>query len=223
MASKIAALQVRLEARGFFGKARTHFRSPAKFFQERIRFALHHVRGDFAKQWREFESVTTIAGCNNQSLSLRIGRDPKISVISIAVQTNPCVNDRCINQSRNCPRQELSQIAFFLGYNYPIGRIRRHLAAGSVIGHFHHALVERETVISGSRNIGAEKGKMSRREKLGVVRFEMKYRMSRRAKKFSGEWQHVGSPGADCDNYCVTANSLSTLQDNAFDAGVIFV
>src|SRR5437879_13862135 len=125
--------------------------------------------------------------------------------------------------TRNWSGRELPQIAVFFRGNYAIGRVRRHLVARSMICDFHHALVERKTVIACRRNIGAEKGKPFREKKFGLIRLEMKHRMSRCAKKFSRERQQIGSPRANCDNYRVTANSMSILQDNAFDAVVIFV
>src|SRR5438270_1986817 len=80
-------LQLPLKPRGFFRLACFDFRTPAKFFQEPIRFAFDCIGDEFTQHRCEFKPVPAIAGCDNQSGTLRIGSDSEIPLMRIAVQT----------------------------------------------------------------------------------------------------------------------------------------
>ena len=109
--------------------------------------------------------------------------------MGIAIETDARGYDWGIRQRRKRVGQKLAHFALVLFRNRALGRIRRHLASGPMIRDFHRApAIEGETVIAGGRNIRTENWKMFRREKFGLIGFEMKYRLSARAKKIAGEW-----------------------------------
>src|SRR5207302_11131264 len=166
-----------------------YLRTPAKFSQQRIRFGFDCVGDDLTQHGRELKSMAAVAGRDGQSGTLRIGSDPKISIMGVAIETDAREYNWGIRQRRKRVGQKFAHFALVLFRNRALGRIRRHLASGPMIRDFHHALaIEGETVIAGSRNIRSENWKMLRRKKFGLIRFEMKYRLSARAKKIAGEW-----------------------------------
>src|SRR6476646_8621820 len=149
-------LQLPAKSRGFFRLVRLHFRTPAKFSQQWIRFAFDCVGDDFTQHGRELKSMAAIAGRDGQSGTLRIGSDPKISIMSIAIETDACEYNWGIRQRGKRIGQKMAHLVFLLSRYDALGRIRRHLAPWPVICDFHHAVaIERETVIASSRNIRA--------------------------------------------------------------------
>src|SRR5438552_5267733 len=168
-------LQVSAKSRGFLCLARFHFRTPAKFFQQRIRFAFDCVGDDFTQHRRELKSMAAVAGRNGQSGTLRIASDPKNSIMGIAIETDAREYNWGIRQRRKGVGQKMAQLVFLLFRYDAFGRIWRHLASGPVIRDFHHAVaIEGETVIASSRNICAENRKTFRAEKFGLFGSEMK-------------------------------------------------
>src|SRR5438552_10318896 len=93
-------LQVSAKSRGFLCLARFHFRPPPKFFQQRIRFAFDCVGDDFTQHRRELKSMAAIAGRDNQFGTLRIGSNPKIPVMGIAIQADAREYDWRMRQPR---------------------------------------------------------------------------------------------------------------------------
>src|SRR5438876_4065218 len=85
-------------------------RSPAKFFQNRIGFLLDGIRNNFAEHRRKLESMSAITGGDHQSFTFRIGRDPKISIVGIAVHAHAGINNWSLREFGQGPRQKLAQI-----------------------------------------------------------------------------------------------------------------
>ena len=59
------AATVCLESRRICAGSRAHFRSPSKFFQQRIVFSFHCVGNDFTQHRRKFESVSAVTRSND--------------------------------------------------------------------------------------------------------------------------------------------------------------
>src|SRR4029077_20001556 len=155
---------------------------------------------------------------------LGIWRNPKMSIVRIAVQTDPCVNNWCLCERGKCPRQKIAQIFFFLRSNCTFGRFRRHFPARPVICDFHDALAtERKAIITGCRNIRAEDRKTLRCKKFWLAGFEMKNRLPGGAKKFPREGQNVRRPCADSHYDQVGPDSLSIIEENTFHTSIAFI
>src|SRR5438045_2620865 len=88
---------------------------------------------------------------------------------------------------------------------------------------FDNALVQRKTVEAGRGNIRTEKRKTFREKKTRLLRTQMKDRMRRRAQKFRSVRQQVWGPRASRHDHCVSIDSMSILQNDAFDALVAFI
>ncbi len=72
---------------------RLHIRAPSELSQNRIWLFLNGVSNDFAKHGREFESVAAITGSYHQSFALWIPRDPKMSVVRVAIHAHARINN----------------------------------------------------------------------------------------------------------------------------------
>src|SRR6059058_5655467 len=156
-------LQFSAKSRGFFCLSRLHFRTPAKFSRQWIRFAFDCVGDDSTQHRRELKSMAAVAGRDGQSGTLRIGSDPKISIMSIAIETDAREYNWGIRQRGKRVGQKMAHLVFLLFCYDAFGRIRRHFASGTMIRDFHYAVaIERETVIASSRNIRAENRKTLR-------------------------------------------------------------
>src|SRR4029077_12441278 len=104
--------------------------------------------------------MAAVAGRNGQSGTLRIGSDPKISIMSIAIETDAREYNWGIRQRGKRVGQKMAHLVLLFFRYDALGGIRRHLASGPMIRDFHHAVaIERETVIASSRNIRAENRK----------------------------------------------------------------
>src|ERR1700680_3936320 len=86
-------LQFSPKSPGFLRPSGFYFRSPAKFLQKRIRFSFNRIRDQLAQNRSEFKSVPAISRRNDQIRPVRIGRDPEIPVIRVAIHADARVND----------------------------------------------------------------------------------------------------------------------------------
>src|SRR5438067_13881988 len=101
-------LEFSAKSRGFLRLARLHFRTPAKFFEQRIRFAFDGVGDDFTEHRRELKSMAAVAGRDGQSGTLRLGSDPKISIMGIAIETDAREYNWGIRQRRKGVGQKMA-------------------------------------------------------------------------------------------------------------------
>ncbi len=91
------------ETRNICSGSYRHCRSPAKFFQNRIGFLLDGIRNNFAKHRRKFKSMSTITGGDHKSFTFRIARDPKISIVGIAVHAHAGINNWSLGEVAQGP------------------------------------------------------------------------------------------------------------------------
>jgi len=78
-------------------------RSPAKFFQNWIGFLLDGIRNNFAEHRRKFKPMSAVTSGNHESLTFRIRRDQKISIMGIAIHAQPGMNDWSLGKLGECP------------------------------------------------------------------------------------------------------------------------
>ena len=72
--------------------------------KQRIRFLLDRVRDEFSQQRREFEAMPAISRRDDKTGPFRIGRDPKIAIVSVAIKTNARVHNWRGSQRGECLR-----------------------------------------------------------------------------------------------------------------------
>src|SRR4029077_18834251 len=162
-------------------------------------------------------SMAAVAGRDGQSGTLRIGSDPKISIMSIAIETDAREYNWGIRQRGKRAGQKMAHLVFLLFRHDALGRIWGHLASGPMIRDFHHAVaIEGETVIASGRNIRAENWKTFWSEKFRLFRFEMKYRLPASAEKIAREWQCVRRPGANGHHNRSRPNFFPIFQHEPF-------
>src|SRR2546429_894686 len=79
----------------------------ANFPRQWIRFAFDCVGDDSTQHRRELKSMAAVAGRDGQSGTLRIGSDPKISIMSIAIETDAREYNWGIRQRRKGVGQKM--------------------------------------------------------------------------------------------------------------------
>src|ERR1700730_10201615 len=94
------------ETRNVCPGSHRYCRSPSKFFQNRIGFLLDGIGNNLAEHRCKFKSMSTITCGDHESFTLRIGRDPKISVVGIAIHAQAGINKWRLGQLGGWPSQK---------------------------------------------------------------------------------------------------------------------
>ena len=94
---------VSLETRSVGAGAHRYFWSPTKFFKYRIGFYLDGIGNNFAQYWSKFKSVSAITRGDHKTFAFRIGRDPKISIVGIAIHAHARIYNWGMGERRECP------------------------------------------------------------------------------------------------------------------------
>ena len=89
-----------------------HFRPPTEFIEQRILFLLNRIGDEISQKGRELESVPAVPGRDDQAGPLRVSRDPEISIVRVALKTNPGMHNRRRGQRREGFGQKFAQTPF---------------------------------------------------------------------------------------------------------------
>src|SRR5690348_2528666 len=137
-----------------------------------------------------------------------------MSVMRVAIQTDPRENDRSVSQSRKGCRSEASHCFFLAVRHHSLRRTRMHLSAGPMIRNFHDSIaVDRKTVVTGSRDVRAKHRKTFGAERMRISWFEMKNGVTGRSEEVASKRKQIRRPRAGGHDHNVSRNHIAVGQN----------